>query len=96
MSLPYGDEEYPLDVSDSSESEIDEERMMEGKDGSEEVVLPSGDGNGGEKEMETEDPYDFDEEENDDLLHAFSEHDTPMERSMKQKKQRHRDKFATW
>ena len=97
MSSPYGDEEYPLGVSGSSDSEIDEERMVNGKDGPEEVVLPpgAGEGNGGEKKMEAEDPYGFGEEEDDGLL-AFSEHDTPMERSMHQKKQRHRDKFAMW
>ncbi|RPB29394.1 hypothetical protein L211DRAFT_11749 [Terfezia boudieri ATCC MYA-4762] len=84
---------YALDVSDSSGSEIDEEIMVEGKD--EEVVLPSGENNSLGKKMEAQDPYDFSEEEGNGL-HAFSEHDTPMERSMKQKKQRHWDKFATW
>jgi len=89
MPPPYDNE---AEASDSSDSEIDEEVMVEGEDGPKAVEpLPRESDSHGEK-MESEDPYGLSEEE----LHAFSEQDTPMERSMKQKKQRHKDKFKTW
>lgn len=95
MSSPYDDETYTSDVSDSSDSETDEEMVVKGKDEPEGVVLKTSESDECGKEVEAEVPYGLDEEE-DDGLHAFSEDDTPIERSMKQKKQRHRDKFATW